>query len=171
MQQLSIEMLKQSGAFAPAKPERREIKWLTDSGDLCEAVVHVRKKSFITLIEESRTANDSALTMAARITSSIVDESGKPIFKMEDILGNEDHGPICESLSMALLSAIYEVNGIGEKADPKRSSQSQSSGTNLSLPESVEKPLKKRKQTSRSKRLLAGSHTESSTDLSTISEE
>lgn len=171
MQQLSIEMLKQSGAFAPAKPERREIKWLTDSGDLCEAVVHVRKKSFITLIEESRTANDSALTMAARISSSIVDEAGNPIFKIEDVLGNEEHGPICESLSMALLSAIYEVNGIGEKADPKRSSQSLNSGTNLSLPESGVKRSKKRSRRSHTEKSLAGSHTESSTDLSTISEE
>ncbi len=93
MQQLTVDMLKEAGAFAPAKPERKEIKWLTDSGALCEAVVHVRKKSFITLIEESRTANDSALTMAARITSSIVDENGKSVFKMEDVLGNEEHGP------------------------------------------------------------------------------
>lgn len=163
MQQLTVDMLKEAGAFAPAKPERKEIKWLTDSGTLCEAIVHVRKKSFITLIEESRTANDSALTMASRITSSIVDENGKSVFKMEDILGNDEHGPICESLSMALLSAIYEVNGVGEKADPKPSSQSPSSGTNLSLPESAEKPSKKRKQTSRSKRLLAGNPTDSNT--------
>ncbi|POC08112.1 hypothetical protein CRN61_17930 [Vibrio vulnificus] len=171
MQQLSIEMLKQSGAFAPAKPERREIKWLTDSGDLCEAIVHVRKKSFITLIEESRTANDSALTMAARISSSIVDEAGNPIFKIEDILGNQEHGPICESLSMSLLSAIYEVNGIGEKADPKRLSQSPSSGMSLSLPESAEKRSKKRSRRLPTEKSLVGSPTESNTAPSTTSEE
>ncbi|MBF4302489.1 phage tail assembly chaperone family protein, TAC, partial [Vibrio anguillarum] len=59
MQQLSIDMLKNAGAFAPAKPERREIKWITDDKKLHEAVIYVRKKSFLTLIEESKTASDS----------------------------------------------------------------------------------------------------------------
>ncbi|WP_158138653.1 phage tail assembly chaperone family protein, TAC [Vibrio metschnikovii] len=132
MQQLSIDMLKNAGAFAPAKPERREIKWITDDKKLHEAVVYIRKKSFITLIEESQSGTDSVFVMASRISSSVVDEYGSPIFKVEDIVGNEEHGPICDSLAMALLNAIYDVNGLGNKADPKPSSQSVSSGKNSS---------------------------------------
>lgn len=143
MQQLSVEMLKTAGAFAPAKPERREIKWISDDQNLHEAVVYIRKKSFITLIEESQSSTDSILVMASRISSSVVDENGTPIFKIEDIVGNDDHGPICDSLSIALLNAIYDVNGVGNKADPKLSSQSASSGKNSSLLES-EGPRSKR---------------------------
>jgi hypothetical protein len=59
---------------------------------------------------------------------------------MEDIMGNDKHGPICESLGMALLAAIWDVNGLGKKPDPKQSATTTSSGASLSLPESVEKP-------------------------------
>ncbi|MGC7875629.1 phage tail assembly chaperone family protein, TAC [Vibrio anguillarum] len=135
MQQLSIDMLKNAGAFAPAKPERREIKWITDDKKLHEAVIYVRKKSFLTLIEESKTASDSTLAMATRISGSIVDEAGQQIFKAEDIVGNDEHGPICDLLAMSLLNAIYDVNGVGAKADPKPLSQSVSSGKSSSLPE------------------------------------
>ncbi|EKF9664432.1 phage tail assembly chaperone family protein, TAC [Vibrio mimicus] len=171
MQQLTVEMLKQAGAFAPAKPERREIKWINDSQEIIEAVIHVRKSSFITMIEESKSVADSSYLMATRIASSVVDEQGKPVFTVDDLLGNEERGPICQSLAIALLNAIYDVNGVGKKADPKPSSQPTNSGTNLSLPASVGKRLKKRKTRSLTAKSSTGNPTDSSTDLSPSSEE
>lgn len=171
MQQLTVEMLKQAGAFAPTKPERREIKWINDSQDIIEAVIHVRKSSFITMIEESKSVSDSSYLMATRIASSVVTEQGQPVFTVDDLLGNEDHGPICQSLAIALLNAIYDVNGVGKKADPKPSSQPTNSGTNLSLPASVVRPSRKPKTRSLTEKSSTGNPTDSSTDLSPSSEE
>lgn len=143
MTTLNRELLRSSGSYAKLQPERRDINWyvMDDEGNEQElsAVVFVRKRSFATISAEAKfVANDSQL--AGRIVSSIVDEDGQPVFALEDIIGNDDHGPICESLGMALLAAIWDVNGLGKKPDPKPSATTTSSGANLSLPESVEKP-------------------------------
>lgn len=143
MTTLNRELLHSSGSYAKLQPERREIKWfvIDEEGHEQElsAVVYVRKRSFATISAEAKfVANDSQL--AGRIVSSLVDEEGRPAFTLEDIMGNDDHGPICESLGMALLAAIWDVNGLGKKPDPKQSATTTSSGASLSLPESVEKP-------------------------------
>lgn len=140
MQQLSVDMIKQAGAFAPAKPERREIKWASDDGEIHEAVIFVRKKSFLTLLEESKAGPDpdSNKKMAVKIVGGIVGEDGNPIFSLDDILGNEEHGPICSSLAMALLSSIYDAEGLGKKADPKSLMTTPSSGVSLSSQASEE---------------------------------
>jgi hypothetical protein len=141
MNSLNRELLHSSGSYATLQPERREIKWyvLDEEGNEKDvsAVVYVRKRSFATISAEAKfSANDSQL--AARIVSSIVDDEGQPIFTLEDIMGNDEHGPICESLGMALLAAIWDVNGLSKKPDPKQSATTTSSGASLSSPESVE---------------------------------
>ncbi|WPC72920.1 phage tail assembly chaperone family protein, TAC [Vibrio porteresiae] len=148
MQQLSVDMLKTAGAFAPAKPERKEIEWMVDGRDESfKAIVYVRKKSFLTLIEESKSAKESDLAIASKISSSIVDAEGKPIFHVGDVIGNEDHGPMCAGLSMALLAVIYEVNGLGLEADPKQSQPMMSSGVTSSSQESAETRSKEQSKT------------------------
>jgi len=137
---LNRDLLISSGSYAKLLPESREINWFVANDDGTEkefsAVIYVRKKSFATISAEAKfSANDSQL--AARIVSSIVDDDGQPIFTIDDIMGSDDHGPICESLGMALLAAIWDVNGMGKKPDPKPSATTTSSGVNLSLPESA----------------------------------
>jgi len=138
---LNKDFLQSSGSYAKLRPESREINWyvLGEDGEEqnLSAFVYVRKKSFATISAEAKfSANDSQL--AARIVSSIVDDEGQPIFTLEDIMGNDEHGPICESLGMALLAAIWDVNGLSKKPDPKQSATTTSSGASLSSPESVE---------------------------------
>lgn len=132
---LNRDLLVSSGSYAKLLPEQREIQWYVVNEEGVEqelsAVVFVRKKSFATISAEAKfSANDSQL--AARIVSSIVDEEGRPVFTIEDIMGNDEHGPICESLGMALLAAIWDVNGMGKKPDPKPSATTTSYGASSS---------------------------------------
>ena len=151
MRLLDASMLASSGSFTAAAPVQREIKWHVTDDDGHEkefsAIIYVRKKSFATVNTEAKfQANDGV--MVARICTSIVDEHGKPLFTPEDLMGNSgrelaedevEHGPICESLGMALLAAIWEVNGLSKKPDPKLLLKKTNSGANSSSPESAEK--------------------------------
>lgn len=151
MSLLNKDLLASSRSFTAAAPVQREIKWYVtdDEGNETElsATVYVRKKSFATVNTEAKfQANDGV--MVARICASIVNEQGQPLFTPEDLMGNsgrelaedeEEHGPICESLGMALLAVIWEVNGLSKKPDPKRSRKKTNSGANSSSPESAAK--------------------------------
>lgn len=146
---LNKDLLASSRSFTAAAPVQREIKWYVtdDEGNETElsAIVFVRKKSFATVNTEAKfQANDGV--MVARICASIVNEQGQPLFTPEDLMGNSgreladdevEHGPICESLGMALLAAIWEVNGLAKKPDPKLSQTKTNSGANSSSPESA----------------------------------
>lgn len=146
---LNKDLLASSRSFTAAAPVQREIKWYVtdDEGNEKElsAIVFVRKKSFATVNTEAKfQANDGV--MVARICASIVNEQGQPLFTQEDLMGNSgreladdevEHGPICESLGMALLAAIWEVNGLAKKPDPKLSQTKTNSGANSSSPESA----------------------------------
>lgn len=149
MNLLSKEMLASSQSFTPAAPVRREISWFVTDADGQEkqfsAIVFVRTKSFATVSAEAKfVATDGV--MASRICASIVDETGQPLFEPADIMGRPDteeqpgHGPICESLGMALLNAIWEVNGVHKTPDPKHSALKTNSGVNSSWPVSAEEP-------------------------------
>ena len=113
--ELSIATLEELGAFAPARPEKREIVWHTKKdGETVKhtANVYVRKLSFATLSTESVSPNYRDNVLAARIAASIVDSNGKPVFTAADLVGNETRGPICESLGMALLAVVAETNAV-----------------------------------------------------------
>ena len=60
--------------------------------------------------------SEEADVVAGRIASCICDKAGKPIFKPEDITGeaDPDRGPLDGNLTMALVSAIGEVNELGK---------------------------------------------------------
>ncbi|MCB5226200.1 phage tail assembly chaperone family protein, TAC [Alishewanella sp. 16-MA] len=118
--ELSLKVIEDAGGFAPAQPEMREINWqVTQNGKLQEysATAYIRKKSFATVSMESQAANARSDVVAARIASSVVDANNKPVFTVQDITGSDVRGPMCESLTLALLSAIADVNGYISKAE------------------------------------------------------
>lgn len=160
--ELSVASLIQSGSYSPAKPERREISWTTPNGETHKAIVFIRKESFATAQAEASNYNRGVDWLTSRIVASVVDEQGKPLFEIDDILGNEAHGPICDSLGFALIGAINEVNGIGLKPDPKTLPPTTNSGTSSCSQESADEPSKKPSKTSPIEKLSTGSPTEQS---------
>lgn len=141
--ELTLQSIQESGGFAPARPEQREVTWLgvKDGKPLeCTATVYIRKKSFNTVSIESQAFNAKADVVAARIAASVVNANGKPIFTIDDIIGTDERGPMCESLSMALLGAIADVNGYGKTAEEeagKNLPTPMTSGASLSSPASA----------------------------------
>lgn len=136
--ELSISSLEELGAFAPARPEKREIEWTVVNNGITKkhkATVYVRKLSFATLTTESMSPNYRDNIVAARIAASVVDSNNKPIFTAADLIGNTERGPICESLGLALMAVVSEVNYLGE--DTKNSPPPNPSGTSSSSPESA----------------------------------
>lgn len=135
----NIEQLTGKGAFTGA-PVKKTIKWKS-GGEEHEAEVYVRLLSYYSAVSDIFSTMTNKDSVAGRIASSIVDENGKPVFKLDDITGEAapDRGPLCESLTRALLSAIGEVNSpkkpegqkTPKKAAPKRRSpRKKRSGTN-----------------------------------------
>lgn len=106
-----------NGGFVSAQPVKKEITWFAPSGQQT-ATVFVRLKSYQSVMAEIQNGN-SGNAAAARIASSIVDEDGNPIFTVEDVAGNSEHGPMSESLTIALLTAISEANGVEIAPGPK----------------------------------------------------
>ncbi|SDI07198.1 phage tail assembly chaperone family protein, TAC [Pseudomonas panipatensis] len=138
--QLSIETLKQAGAFT-GRPVRKEITWTQADGDQTfTATVYVRPLGYQTAVSDVLAAGGKQDSIAGRIAASICDEEGRPVFTVLDIT----HGPLDPealakdpestqrlgaldgNLSVALLYAIHEVNTTG-KMSP--SPNSTSSGT------------------------------------------
>lgn len=111
---LSLDTLKEMGAFTGA-PVEKEITWKQGSDELT-ATVYVRRLSYKTTVSDIQAMKNKSDAIAGRIAASICDESGKPIFSPEDITGDADpdRGPLDGNLTMALLSAIGEVNELGK---------------------------------------------------------
>jgi hypothetical protein len=162
MMELSVASLIQSGSYSPAKPERREITWL-NNGETVSANVFIRKKSFATAIIEANNYHSGIDSLTSRLVSSVVDENSAPLFSVDDILGNAAHGPICDSLGMALIGAINEVNGIGLMPDPKSSPLTTNSGTSLSSQALADEVSNKPSKTSPIEKSSTGSPTEPNT--------
>lgn len=106
-----------NGGFVPTQPVKKEITWHTPSGEQT-AIVFVRLKSYLSVMAEIKNGGQGDAA-AARIASSIVDEKGLPIFSVSDIVGDEAHGPMGESLTLALLNAISDANAYEVKPGPK----------------------------------------------------
>lgn len=143
--ELSLETLKQNGAFAKSRVVKRDIKWLNDNGEEFTATVYIRPQSFVSAVALSSIMAKGLCpdTLTAEIVASIVTEQGKPIFTVEDLIGNDEHGPLCDGLGMALWHAIYEVNRLGDIADPKTSALTTNSGVTSSSQALAEEVSKK----------------------------
>lgn len=111
---LSIESLKEMGAFTGA-PVEKVIKWKKGQQEL-EATVFVRPLSYKSAVSDLQAMSKNGDAVPGRIATCICDEQGKPIFTPEDITGEADEtrGPLDGNLTMALLGAIAEVNGMGK---------------------------------------------------------
>lgn len=145
---LSLDTLKQAGAFTGA-PVKREVTW-TQGDEELTAEVFVRPLSYQSAIADITALNKRGDSAAGRIASCIVDEDGESIFTPEDITGeaDPDRGPLNASLTMALLSLIGEVSGLGK---PRKSEEPKKSGASLSSPESAGEPSMKQKSASPTK--------------------
>jgi hypothetical protein len=118
--ELSISSLKAAGAFVAA-PVKKDIAWHAD-GKLQKASIYVRIDSFHTLTkrwEEQRVGADATAT---RIAASVCNEAGEPVFTTEDILGSEasGHGPLTAELTIVLLAAIQQANGVSKEDAEKK---------------------------------------------------
>lgn len=111
---LSIDMLKEMGAFTGA-PVEREITWKQGDREL-KATVFVRPLSYMSAKSDLMALANKGDAVAGRIAASIFDSSGKPVFAAEDITGeaDADRGALVGDLTMALLAVIAEVNGLGK---------------------------------------------------------
>lgn len=112
--QLTIDSLKQMGAFTGA-PVERQITW--NQGDkTLSATVHVRPLSYLSARSDLLAMGGKGDAIAGRIAASICDANGEPVFTPADITGeaDPDRGPLDGNLTMALLSVIGEVNGMGK---------------------------------------------------------
>jgi hypothetical protein len=139
----NLESLKQAGAFTKSRVIEREINWLNDEGKEFSATIYIRPQSFVSAVALSSIMAKGVCPdkLTGEIAASIVDKDGNPIFSVEDLTGNEDHGPICDGLGVVLWHAIYEVNRLGDIADPKASALTTSSGATSSSQGSVDEPL------------------------------
>lgn len=111
---LSIDSLKEVGAFTGA-PVEREITWKQGEEEIT-ATVYVRPLSYQSAVADITAVAGKSDAIAGRIAACICDENGKAIFTPEDITGDADpeRGPLDGNLTMALLTVIAEVSGLGK---------------------------------------------------------
>lgn len=114
MQKLDINALKEVGAFA-GEPVEREIEWELN-GQKVKMTTFVRRLSYKMAVSDIKLSGDTGSMVAGRIASGICDENGQPVFSTEDITGDADpaRGPLNYNLTLALLTAISEVNSLGK---------------------------------------------------------
>lgn len=137
---LTLDNLKQIGAFT-GPPVEKQITW-TQGGEEYTAIVYVRRLSYAAAVADVRAATGHKDHIAGRIATAICDETGKPVFTPEDITGESDpdRGALDHGLTMALLTAIGEVNSSGKT---KASQRMTKSGTSSSSTELAVEPLQK----------------------------
>lgn len=120
---LTLQSLKDAGAFAGA-PVKREIRYHGLDGEEVVADIWVRRASYHTITNTWKAAEGTQEHLAARISTMVCDEEGGPILSVADVLGTADpaRGPICDTLFLALITAVNEVNSA--KTIPQKTSGS-----------------------------------------------
>ena len=111
---LNLKDLVEKGAFVSASEPivKREIVWHNVDGEEQKADIWVRRASYHTITNTWKAAEGNQEHLAARIATMVCDEDGGPIFTTGDVLGTADpsRGPICDTLFLALITAVNEVN-------------------------------------------------------------
>jgi|ERR1700712_1307149 len=129
---LNLKDLVAQGAFVSASEPtaKRTISWHSTEGVEQSADVWVRKASYHTITQTWKAAEGNQEHLAARIATMICDEDGAPVFTTGDVLGTADpaRGPICDTLFLALITAVNEVNGLAPGA--AKTSPQKTSGSN-----------------------------------------
>ena len=131
---LDLAAVLEAGAFT-GRPVKREIEWFS-GGETHTAHVFVRSLSYADTVADIKAANDDEdLIGASRIARCICDSEGNPVFEVSDVTGvydngdpvmwlnpktndDEPRGGMCNSLVIALLDAIGQVNDLG-KSNPE----------------------------------------------------
>lgn len=123
---LNLKDLVAQGAFVSASEPhvKREISWHNTDGEEQKADIWVRRASYHTITKTWKAAEGNQEHLAARIATMVCDEAGGPIFSVDDVLGKADpaRGPICDTLFLALITAVNEVNMA--KMSPQKTSGS-----------------------------------------------
>jgi len=123
---LNLKDLVAQGAFVSAtEPHvKREIRYQGTDGEEVVCDVWVRRASYHTITNTWKAAADNQEHLAARIATMICDEEGNPVLSTGDVLGTADpsRGPICDTLFLALITAVNEVQT--EKTNPRKTSGS-----------------------------------------------
>lgn len=121
---LSLDQIRDSGSFTGA-PVKREVTWEVN-GEEYTADVYVRRLSYQTAVSDAMAVAGHGDLASNRIAHCIVDENGKPVFKVSDITGfhedgtpvldedGNERGALCSELALALLAVIGEVNNLGK---------------------------------------------------------
>ena len=114
---LTLQSLKDAGAFAGA-PVKREIRYHGLDGEEVVADIWVRRASYHTITNTWKAAEGNQEHLAARIATMVCDEEGGPIFSTADILGTtgiEGRGAMCDTLFLALITAVNEAQAAKTK--------------------------------------------------------
>ena len=123
---LNLKDLVAQGAFVSAtEPHvKREIRYHGTEGAEVVCDVWVRRASYHTITNTWKAAEGNQEHLAARIATMICDEDGNPVLSTADVLGTADpaRGPICDTLFLALITAVNEVQS--EKKSPQKTSGS-----------------------------------------------
>lgn len=111
---MTISSLQEMGAFTGA-PIEKEITWSKGKEEYT-ATVYVKPLSYASAVSDLLSTQGGGDGIANRIAYSICDEQGNPIFTPGDITGEADaeRGALDGNLTVALLAAIGEVNGLGK---------------------------------------------------------
>jgi len=121
---LNLKDLVAQGAFVSASQPtvKREIVWHNTEGEEQKADIWVRLASYHTITNTWKAAEGNQEHLAARISTMVCDEEGAPVFTTADVLGTADpsRGPICDTLFLALITAVNDVNS-GKKSPQKTS--------------------------------------------------
>ena len=143
---LTLDALRAAGSFT-GRPVAKEITWEQGAQELT-ATVYVRPLGYQSAVSDVLAAGGKQDSIAGRIAAAICDEEGSPVFTAQDIT----HGPLDPAelakdrnstkrlgaldgnLTVALLTAIHEVNNLGKIPS---SASSTSSGTSSSSPASA----------------------------------
>jgi hypothetical protein len=111
---LNLKDLVAQGAFVSASEPtvKREIVWHNVNGEEQKADIWVRLASYHTITNTWKAAEGNQEHLAARIATMVCDEDGAPIFTTADVLGTADksRGAICDTLFLALITAVNEAN-------------------------------------------------------------
>lgn len=143
---LNLDTLQQVGSFT-GRPMEKEISW-RQGGEQLTGIVFVRPLGYQSAVSDVLAAAGHQDSIAGRIAAAICNEEGQPVFTAMDIT----HGPLDKAemakdpnstkrlgaldgnLTVALLTAIHEVNNLGKTTS---SPTSTSSGTSSSSPASA----------------------------------
>lgn len=127
---LDLDYLKANGGFV-GPPVLKEIEW-TSGGETHKANVYVVPRNYAVLVAESKASQLGTDILVSRIAASIVNEKGIPIFTPEIITGIPDTlneageivtpgtGSMCDSLFLALATAMNAVNGFTGEGEEKK---------------------------------------------------